>query len=225
MGKRDIDFAAMLQTAINVITSPAAFFREMPRTGGFGDPLLFMVIMGGVSGLVQAIVGILGLKTGIGFGIAILSVILYPILFGVLGFIGAAFLFLLWKLMGSQESYETAYRCLAYFTALIPVTTFLDVIPTVGTLISIALYTYFFVIMSAETHKLPSQKAWVVFGALGGIVLLLNLGAGMSERRHAREKMNYQRHMEETTQEMRKRSEETRKALEDLRKQMKEKKQ
>ena len=224
MGKSDIDFAAIPQTAINVITSPATFFREMPKTGGFGDPLLFMVAMGGVSGLVKAIVGILGLKAGIGFGMAILSVILYPILFGVFGFIGAAFLFLLWKLLGSQESYETAYRCLAYVAALMPVTTFLDVIPYVGTLISIALYTYFFVIMSAETHKLPSQQAWIVFGVLGGIALLLNMGAGMSERRHEREKAKYQKHLEETKQEMRKSSEENRKALEELRKQMKEKK-
>lgn len=221
MEKRDIDFAAMPQTAINVITSPAAFFREMPKAGGFGDPLLFMIIMGGVSGLVQAIVGILGLKAGIGFGMAILSVILYPILFGVLGFIGAALLYLLWKLMGSQESYETAYRCLAYVTALVPVTTLLGVIPVLGALLSIALFTYFYVLMSVEAHKLPSQKAWIVFGALGTALLLLNMGAEISQKKHDREKMKYQKHMEETTQEMRKSSEE----VEELRKQMKEKKQ
>jgi len=221
MGKRDIDFAAMPQTAISVITSPAAFFREMPKAGGFGDPLLFMIIMGGVSGLVQAIVGILGLKAGIGFGMAILSVILYPILFGVLGFIGAALLYLLWKLMGSQESYETAYRCLAYVTALVPVTTLLGVIPVVGALLSIALFTYFYVLMSVEAHKLPSQKAWIVFGALGAALLLLNMGAEIGQKKHDREKMKYQKHMEETTQEMRKSSEE----MEELRKQMKEKKQ
>jgi len=221
MEKRDIDFAAMPQTAINVITSPAAFFREMPKAGGFGDPLLFMIIMGGVSGLVQAIVGILGLKAGIGFGMAILSVILYPILFGVLGFIGAALLYLLWKLMGSQESYETAYRCLAYVTALVPVTTLLGVIPVLGALLSIALFTYFYVLMSVEAHKLPSQKAWIVFGALGTALLLLNMGAEISQKKHDREKMKYQKHMEETTQEMRKSSEE----VEGLRKQMKEKKQ
>lgn len=221
MEKRDIDFAAMPQTAINVITSPATFFREMPKAGGFGDPLLFMIIMGGVSGLVQAIVGILGLKAGIGFGMAILSVILYPILFGVLGFIGAALLYLLWKLMGSQESYETAYRCIAYVTALVPVTTLLGVIPVVGALLSIALFTYFYVLMSVEAHKLPSQKAWIVFGALGAALLLLNMGAEIGQKKHGREKMKYQKHMEETTQEMRKSSEE----IEELRKQMKEKKQ
>lgn len=221
MEKRDIDFAAMPQTAINVITSPATFFREMPKAGGFGDPLLFMIIMGGVSGLVQAIVGILGLKAGIGFGMAILSVILYPILFGVLGFIGAALLYLLWKLMGSQESYETAYRCLAYVTALVPVTTLLGVIPVVGALLSIALFTYFYVLMSVEAHKLPSQKAWIVFGALGAALLLLNMGTEIGQKKHDREKMKYQKHMEETTQEMRKSSEE----VEELRKQMKEKKQ
>lgn len=223
MGRNDIDFASMPQIALKVITSPAAFFREMPKTGGFSDPLLFMVIMGGLSGIVQAVVTILGLKAGFSVGMAILSIVLLPILFGIFGFIGAAILFFIWKFMGSQESYETSYRCLAYLCALTPLTTLLGIIPYAGSLLSIILIVYFYVVMSVETHKVASQRAWLVFGTLGLIVFLLNMGAGLTQLRIDREKARYEKQLEETTREMRKSAEETRKELEGLRKQLEEK--
>ena len=223
MGKNDIDFASMPQIALRVITGPAAFFRDMPKTGGFSDPLLFMVIMGGVSGIVQAVVTILGLKAGFSVGMAVLSIILLPVLFGIFGFIGAAILFFIWKFMGSQESYETSYRCLAYLCALFPITTLLGIIPYVGSLVAIILIVYFYVVMSVETHKVASQRAWLVFGTLGLIVLLLNMSAGLTQLRIDREKARYEQQLEETTREMQRTAEETRKELEELKKKMEKK--
>jgi uncharacterized membrane protein YdjX (TVP38/TMEM64 family) len=42
---------------------------------------------------------------GAGFG----AIIFMPIAVAIGSFIGAAILFVIWKLMGSQEDYETAY--------------------------------------------------------------------------------------------------------------------
>jgi len=62
MEQKGFDFAAIPQTAIRIITQPAAFFREMPKTGGFVEPLIFMVVIGVVSGLIQAVLSLLHLN-------------------------------------------------------------------------------------------------------------------------------------------------------------------
>jgi len=77
--------------------------------------------------------------------------------------------------MGSQEDYETAYRCGAYLMALAPITSLINVIPYAGAIISLAICTFYLVMASVYVHKIPAQKAWLVFGiialifALGGV--------------------------------------------------------
>ena len=68
MEPKDINFAAMPQTAINVVTKPAEFFQGMPKTGGFLEPLIFAVIMGLIAGIIQAILGFVGLGPAGGYG-------------------------------------------------------------------------------------------------------------------------------------------------------------
>ncbi|MCK7507035.1 MAG: hypothetical protein MZV70_25240 [Desulfobacterales bacterium] len=68
MEPKDIDFAAMPQTAVNVVTKPAEFFQGMPKTGGFLEPLVFAVIMGLIAGIIQAILGFVGLGPAGGYG-------------------------------------------------------------------------------------------------------------------------------------------------------------
>ena len=62
MEVKDINFAAMPQTAVRVVTAPAEFFKTMPKTGGFVEPLVFAVIMGVIAGIIQAIINIFGLS-------------------------------------------------------------------------------------------------------------------------------------------------------------------
>ncbi len=52
-------------TVIEVITNPKGFFSEMPKTGGFQQPLVFMVVLGVVSGLITSILSLceISLKT------------------------------------------------------------------------------------------------------------------------------------------------------------------
>jgi hypothetical protein len=184
MPKQGIDFAAMPQTAIKVITGPAAFFREMPRSGGFGEPLLFLMVMSAVTGLLQALLLLFGLAPDVQMSVtvAILSIILYPLVAAVAGFIIAAVLFVIWKVIGSQESYETAYRCMAYVGALFPITAVLGAIPYAGGVLGIALTTFFYVTASVETHKITAQKAWTVFGIIGVLLIAMNLGGELATR-------------------------------------------
>lgn len=234
METKGMDFAAIPQTAIRVLTSPSTFFREMPKTGGFVEPLIFMVAMGVIGGLIQSVFSLIGLNIAAGIGMGVASIIVLPILIAIFGFIGAAILFVIWKLMGSQEPYETAYRCGAYISVLTPIITVLGVIPYVGSAIGIVIYTFFLVIASAEVHSIPSKKAWLVFGIIGAILILTSISSQFAARKFTREAVKFQKQMEETskamekqagemqkqTQELQKQAEEARKAAEEMQKQI-----
>jgi len=177
--------ASIVEKAKQVITGPEQFFEEMPRTGGFGEPLLFMVAMGVVSALVGVVLSLFGLGFAGTFTGALVTIISLPILAAVFGFVSAAILFVIWKLMGSQESYETAYRCGAYMTAITPITSVINVVPYAGVLVSLAWGLFLVVTASRQVHKIKAQTAWIVFGILAVLVALMSIGS-----RCAAKKMN-----------------------------------
>ena len=222
MEQKPFDLGSVLastqKTAMSVLTSPSAFFREMPKTGGFVEPLIFMVIMGIISGLIQTILSIVGLHFAGGIAMGVASIILFPIVIAIGGFIGAAILFVIWMLLGSKESYETAYRCGAYISVLMPIMTVLGLIPYLGSAVGIALYVYFLVVASMEVHKIPSQKAWLVFGIIGAILIILNISGQITARKHSREANKFREKMEETSKAMKKQAEQMQKQAEDARK-------
>jgi predicted PurR-regulated permease PerM len=106
--------------------------------------------------------------------------------------------------MGSQEEYETAYRCAAYISALTPITCVLGIVPYIGGAVGVALAMYLTIIASIEVHRIPSQKAWLVFGIIGAILILLTITGEISSRRMVREAGKFQKQMEKTTKEMQK---------------------
>jgi hypothetical protein len=177
----NIDIQSILQTGVNVIMSPSAFFRGMPRTGGYLEPFLFMVAMGVIAGLIKTVLSIIGLQFSMSKGVAL--IILLPVVTSLYAFAGALLLYVVWKLMGSHESYETAFRCLAFIAALTPVTALVGFLPYIGFLISIILYTSFLVITSAEVHHIPSRKAWIVFGIIGTILFFMHASTEFSARK------------------------------------------
>ncbi|MBE0569158.1 MAG: YIP1 family protein [Deltaproteobacteria bacterium] len=215
-----IDWAAIPNTAVKVLTSPAEFFRGMPKTGGVAEPLVFLIAMAVAAGILQAVFGLLGFRIAAGFGMGLGSLVVTPILAAAFSFVGAAVLFVIWKLMGSGESYETAYRCGAYMGALAPVTVLLGVIPYIGAAAGLLLMTSFLVTASVEVHNLPSRKAWIVFGIIGGLFLLMNLSAQMAARRMQNSAEEFQKMSEEAAKQMGRHSEEMAKELEKARKAM-----
>jgi hypothetical protein len=220
MERSKIDFATIPQTAMRVLTSPSEFFKEMPKTGGFVEPLVFMIAMGVVAGLLQSILSVLRLQVGAGMAMGLGSVIILPILIGIFGFVGAAILFLIWKLMGSQESYETAYRCGAYIGVLTPISALLHLIPFVGAAVGVLLMTFFLVTASVAVHSIPSRKAWLVFGIIGGLLVFFSVSAEFAARRIGREAVEYQKKAEEAVRTMQKQTEQLQKQAEEASKAM-----
>jgi type VI protein secretion system component VasK len=99
-----------------------------------------------------------------------------------------------------------------------------------GSAVGIALYVYFLVMASVEVHKIPSQKAWLVFGIIGAILIVMNISAQMTAKKLSRETVKFREKMEETSkamkkqaEEMQRQAEEARKAAEEMQKQLEKK--
>ncbi len=185
MEQQGMDFAAIPQTAIRFITSPPAFYREMPKKGGFSEPLVFMVAMGVIGGIIQAIASLVSLNPGASAMVGMASLVVVPIMVAIFGFIGAAIMFVIWKLMGSQEEYETAYRCGAYAAAFTPITMIIGLVPYAGGAVGILIMIYLLVVASVEVHQLPANKAWLVFGILGAILIFASISAQIAAKKFA----------------------------------------
>jgi len=173
----DASLATILDSAKRVITDPAGFYRSMPQDGGFVAPVIFVLVMAVISGL---IVAILTLPTGLGAGAApvgFMALVMLPIMALIGSFIGAAIMFVIWKLMGSDRSFETAYRCVAYAAAIMPITVLLAAIPYLGSIVKVLWSCFLMYIASIEAHGIKARTAAIVFGVLGALMLLLNLSA------------------------------------------------
>jgi len=176
---------SFLEIVQKVIKDPAAFYRDMPRSGGLVEPLIFMVSMGVVAGIVRAILGILGIGHGAFFFMALASIIIVPVCVAVFGFIGAGILFLIWNVMGSREPYEVAFRCLAYAAAITPITVIFHPIPYIGSIIGLVWTTYLLVNASTEVHHIELKLAWIVFGAICVVLALTSIRSQLAARRLA----------------------------------------
>lgn len=182
-GQGGYSIEAVIATAKAVITDPVAFYKGMPRSGGFGEPIFFVTVMAAVSAVLGAVLTMLGAGFAPTLGGAVLAIVLTPIFAAVLGFVGAGVLFAVWRMIGSRESYETAYRCGAYTMAIAPITTVLTIIPYLGTLVTVGWGFYLVLIASEHVHEIAPQTARVVFGVLFGVLALMSISSQMAARR------------------------------------------
>ncbi len=173
----------VIETAKQVITDPVGFYRGMPRTGGFVEPVIFVLVMAVIAGLLLAVLSLIGLgAVGPSMATGFAAVIIYPIMAVIGTFIAGAILFVIWKLMGSGENYETAFRCIAFASAISPVTSVLSIIPYIGLIISVVWITWLMITASVEVHGRAKNAAMIVFGILGALALLWNLSAYRAAR-------------------------------------------
>jgi len=185
--------APIIRTMREVILNPAGFFRKMPRSGGFVEPITFVASMSFIVGVINFILWPLDLGFATSFGMALLYVVIIPVFAVIFSFVGAAVLFVIWKIMGSQESYETAYRCGAYAAAITPVTTVVGVVPYIGSVIGLVWMAYIIVSASIEVHGIKQKIAWIVFGVLFGLLLIMNISAMYSARHFSSEMEQWQK--------------------------------
>lgn len=202
MEQQGINFSTIPQTAIKVITSPAAFYRGMQKKGGFGDPLVFMLVMGAVTGILQAVFSLAGLRFAQGAAAGMAAMVYVPVAVLIGGFIGAAILFVIWKLMGSQEDYETAYRCGAYASAFSPVIAILGLVPYAGMAAGTVIWVYLLVVASVEVHRIMPARAWLVFGIIGLFFIVMGITSEMRARKLAGQMQDSAKQMQDAARKM-----------------------
>ena len=200
----------IVSTALKVITNPSGFYRDMPKTGGFQHPVIFLVVMMVVSAVVSMVTGYIGALAHIGISPmggmmgagALAGIIIAPIIGLVFSFIAAGILFVIWKIMGSQESYETAYRCAAYSSGIIPVTSVLGFIPYLGSVAVLLWGFYLLIAASIGVHKIKSSLAWTVWGIIAALFIMLSLSAQYAARKFSGEWMEKAKEMEKSAKDM-----------------------
>lgn len=177
-----LDVSSMPDQVVQIITQPQAFFRGMARTGGYIDPIVFMVVMGVSAALIQIVLSFIGLGE---FGMmaaatgGLMAIFILPVFMIIGGFIMAAVGFVIWRFLGSEQNYETAFRCVAYVSAIAPVAAVLSIIPYLGTIIHVAWGMFLIFLASTEVHGIRQQTAKMVFGILGVLLVIMSV---MSER-------------------------------------------
>lgn len=147
-----------IETWKEVMQRPSNFYREMPKTGGYTDPLTFAAIsfiiyallaalltalfgsgmyMGGMYGGIYD--GMYGSARGLGFFAILMTVIITPIAGIISLFIEAAILYIIYKILGGTGSYEGTVRFISYATAVLV----LSWIPIIGWIVGIyGIYLY-----------------------------------------------------------------------------------
>jgi hypothetical protein len=174
------DFNKIKQQAQTIILQPSVFFKAMPKSGGFVEPMVFIASMAVLVGVINAI-PLLTTSIGAAIGMLIVTIIVTPLI----AFIGALIGFVVWKMMGSQQDYETAYRCVAYAAAVSPITALVGLIPYLGVLLTAAISFYYTVIITVEVHAIARKRAQIVFGILFALFALIGFSGEIAARRMA----------------------------------------
>ncbi|MHB8252462.1 MAG: YIP1 family protein [Acidiferrobacter sp.] len=158
-------------TVIAVTLRPVAFFQAMPKQGGFRAPFVFLLVVGLFDMLLLSLFQgfMVGPAAGVEFAVHALA--LAPLALTFSGFVLTTVLFVFWRLMGSTQSYETAYRTFVYSYAVSPVTTVMGFTPYLA---FVGFFWWFglLVIGSIYVHGIHRIKAIAVFAVLGVAMLV-----------------------------------------------------
>jgi len=164
------DISKVIEDARSIIINPVDFYQKMSKTGGFIEPLIYVVVMAAIAAGIMFILSLIGGKP-VGIGI----LVILPIMMAVASFISAGIIYLIWKIMGSGNDYEAAYRCVAYSMAILPVSALLSIVPFIGLIVPALWGAYLMITASTEVHGLDKQKASMVFGALALLSIFVNM--------------------------------------------------
>jgi hypothetical protein len=172
-----------IETWKEVIQKPADFYRKMPTTGGYAEPLTFAAISYFIYGLLSVLfnretIGDMygyGMGTG-GYGLsnALIFAIMFPIMGIISILIGAAILYIIYKVLGGKGSYEGTVRFICYATAVM----LLSWIPFIGWVFGFyGLYLY--ILGGMIVHDVSMVKSAVAVLLPLVLVILLAVAAAV----------------------------------------------
>jgi hypothetical protein len=158
-------FTSIAEDAIKVTTKPILFYREMEKHGDFSAAVTFIVAMAIVTSLTISILSLFGANVQSSLATGYSATVIIPMVLILKSLMGSAILFGTWRLLGSQASFSMAFRCLAYASAIAPITLALGLIPYIGIIIEIVWPVYLIYIASIEvlsrSLKWPSRYHYI----------------------------------------------------------------
>lgn len=182
MTNKKFDLGTVVADSVMLITSPRQFFQEMPKTGGYAEPIIHLIVNAVISGLILTIWSTFSNFTNpLGYA----AIVVFPIMLVIGSFIAAAVLYVIWRLLGSTQRYETAFRCVAYMGSIAPIISLLAIIPYLSSIIKNVWVFVLIVLASSEVHKLTSNTPKIVFAVLAVLGTLSGLSLEHKERKLA----------------------------------------
>jgi hypothetical protein len=183
-------FKGLIGLAIMLIVNPVDFFRTMPKSGGLLDPMFYLVMTVMLDVMLISVESFVTHGAGANdLGMLVGSLIVVPLIAVILSFFVAGIFYAIWSFMGSNESYETSYRCLAYTQITIPVAILISLVPYLG-LLGIAWWLYLMVTATRVVHSLPAKPALLVFGiiaVLSGLAYYNSVSSAIKAKKHLQE--------------------------------------
>lgn len=146
-----------------VILTPSNFYRRMPTTGGYADPLTFAIICLIVNTLLFALVRptllIMAGMQNLPSTLSMPSTVSLMIISGIISlFISALIINTLYKAFGGTGSYEGTFRFLCYSSAPIV----FSWIPIVG-LVIVIYELYLCIVGGMIVHNVSLKKSTLLF--------------------------------------------------------------
>ncbi|MCK5242699.1 YIP1 family protein [bacterium] len=146
-------------TGKKVLLKPVEFFREMPTTGGYKDPLIFAIITAVIMG-----VGLTAITLGVGF----LAILFAPIAVAISIFLAALLLLVCAKIVGGTGTYEATLRVAAYAN-IVNIIGWIPIVSVLGSIYGLVLT----IIGMKEIHSLSTVKAIIAVGIAIAIVFII----------------------------------------------------
>ncbi len=172
-----------IETWKEVIQRPSEFYRGMPKTGGYADPLTFAAISFIIYALLTAFLTALfghgmnmegmygGMYSGareLGFFAILVTLIITPIAGIISLFIEAAILYVIYKVLGGIGSYEGTVRFISYATAVL----LLSWIPIISWVIGIY-GIYLYIVGGMYVHNVSMARSAIAVLLPTLLVILL----------------------------------------------------
>jgi len=186
-------------------TSPNAIYDNFEKTGGYLEPVVYIVLMNVFGSIIISLLSFV-MPFSIGFSF-------FFIPFGIISsFITAAILHFIWVFLGSKETYETSFRCIASIAPLIPISCIVYIIPFIGKWIAVLVFPfifyYFIILASVNIHNLDQEKAqkvflililiWTFFSFVGNVKWAIHERKIKKMQKEAEQRMKeYQKQMDE----------------------------
>jgi hypothetical protein len=142
----------------------------------------------------------------------LVSLIVLPIVGAIVLLIASAVVLFLSRALGSDATFESSFRIVAYSSAFLPIQAVAVLIPYLPILVQ-AYAFYLLIVGVIAVHKVEEQKAWTVLGSVAAVLLVFSLVGTMAARRVTPQIDRVGRQLEKSAEELNRATDQFRREL------------